>query len=226
MPEPEQAVSIRPENSIPLRDAWDRLLRPFGGDRDAADRVFRELAAAYSAPGRYYHTLTHIQHVLDTIEFLKREADDPGALELAAWFHDAVYDPRAKDNEERSADYAEQVLRGLGLPGQTIAVTRHLILQTKTHQPAGNDRDSRVFLDADLAILGAPADRYEDYARAIRQEYAWVPEEQYRSGRRQVLRNFLQRPRLYQTAPMFEAFEEEARRNLAGEVERLSGRDG
>jgi predicted metal-dependent HD superfamily phosphohydrolase len=226
MPEPEQAFAHRLVNLIPLRNAWDRLLRPFGVDRDASDRVFRDLAAAYSAPGRYYHTLTHIQHVLETIESLNREADDLAALELAAWFHDAVYDPRAKDNEERSADYAEQVLRGFGLPEGTIAVTRQLIMQTRTHQPVGGDRDSRVFLDADLAILGAPADRYEEYARAIRQEYAWVPEEQYRSGRRQVLRNFLERPRLYQTAPMFEAFEEQARRNLTGEVERLSGRDG
>lgn len=199
------------------RDDWLRLCAALGVPADAARRAFDRLAAAYASPGRFYHTPEHVGHVLQILDDLRHHAGDFAALQLAAWFHDAVYDPRAGDNEERSAALAETLLAKLGVAAETVAEVRRLILLTKTHSPDEADADGRLLVDADLAILGAPPDEYRRYAAAIRQEYAWVPDEAYRAGRAAVLEGFLRRPRIYHTAEM-RGLEEAARRNLADEV--------
>jgi predicted metal-dependent HD superfamily phosphohydrolase len=198
-----------------LRDSWESL------SRGRAPALFAEIIRAYTGPDRHYHNLRHIQQVLDTILANRGQARDLAALQWAAWFHDVVYDPRAQDNEERSAAFAEHALAPMDVPPEQIAAIKRLILDTKTHQPSGDDGDGRLFLDADLAILGAPEDQYNSYARAIRREYAWVPDPAYRSGRGSVLRNFLRRPRLYFTDAMFAAREGQARANLEREIRAL-----
>lgn len=113
------------------------------------------------------------------------------------------------------------MLTFLGWPSQVREETARLILLTKTHQTTPDDRVGQALLDADLAILGAEPARYDDYARQIRQEYAWVAEEGYRSGRAQVLRRFLQRSRLFGTDTHYQHLEDTARSNLGRELERL-----
>lgn len=130
--------------------------------------------------------------------------------------HDVVYDSKASDNEERSADYAERLCEKLSIPdGRLVA---DLIRKTKTHD-ADDDPDAQVLLDADLAILGESESVYRAYGEKIRQEYAWVPEPDYRTGRRQVLQNFLNRPRLFH---LLCRLEEPARQNLAAEIAQLA----
>ena len=201
---------------------WWELAGGFGVAEEAAEDAFADLAARYSDPARSYHTLRHVAEVLDTIDGLRDQARDLAAVRFAAWFHDAVYDTHARDNEERSADLAGEVLRGLHVPDGTTAAARGLILLTASHRADPSDRDGQVLLDADLAVLGAPADQYAAYSRAIRQEYAWVPEEQYRLGRKQVLEGFLRRERIYHLDAMYSAREIQARRNLAAETAALS----
>jgi predicted metal-dependent HD superfamily phosphohydrolase len=204
-----------------LRTDWAELLQGLGPGRALADRIFVDLAQAYLAEGRFYHNLRHVRQVLDTLRSLRDQANNFAALELAAWFHDVVYDTRASDNEERSAAFAQETLQGLRLPQNLIdQVSRH-ILDTWMHTPLVPDADSHIFLDADLAILGSSEAEYRRYADAIRREHAWVPDEQYRLGREQVLRRFLQRPRIYLTERMFAALEAQARRNLAQEIASL-----
>jgi predicted metal-dependent HD superfamily phosphohydrolase len=200
---------------------WD-LAVGFGVAEEAAENAFADLAARYSDPARSYHTLRHVAEVLDTIDGLQDQACDLAAVRFAAWFHDAVYDTHARDNEERSADLAGAVLHGLHVPDGTIAPVRRLILLTASHRADPSDRDGQVLLDADLAVLGASPDKYTAYSRAIRREYAWVPEEQYRLGRKQVLEGFLRRERLYHLDAMYAAREIQARRNLAAEIAALS----
>ncbi len=120
-------------------------------------------------------------------------AQDPQAIQFAVWFHDAIYDTQAKDNEEKSAAIAVVRLRSLNLPDCQIARISDLILCTKSHQAEPSDRDAQILLDADLAILNAEPNRYWDYARSIRREYAWVSDVAYRAGRQQVLEKFLDR---------------------------------
>jgi predicted metal-dependent HD superfamily phosphohydrolase len=215
--------SLPSANRAQLAQSWHQLLAPFGAAREDIDRAFDDLAAAYSAAGRHYHTLQHLRHVLDTVAELRTEVADPLAVELAAWFHDVVYDPKASDNEERSAAQAAIVLTALRVPAATIDTVQRLILATKTHQAAPDDRDCQVLLDADLAILGADPATYSRYAEAIRREYAWVPEDQFWTRRRRVLEQFLKRPRIYWTVRMFQTLEQRARDNLRHEIAGLQG---
>jgi predicted metal-dependent HD superfamily phosphohydrolase len=195
---------------------WRDLLRSWAVDTSGADRTFEDIRKHYAEPGRFYHRLDHIQAVLQTVESLASRAHHLNAVRLAAWLHDVIYESRAADNEERSAEYAERLCEQLSLPeGRRVAV---LIHQTKTHE-AGDDPDAQVLLDADLAILGASEADYRDYAQKIRQEYAWVPEPDYRQGRRRVLQTYLNRPRIFHFLNRLEA---PARRNLAVEIALLA----
>src|SRR5262249_39583749 len=125
------------------------------------------------------------------------------------------------DNEERSAVWAGEALWGLGATEATIARVQALVLQTKTHDADPGAADASVLLDADLAILGASPRRYAEYAAGIRQEYAWVAEEDYRRGRLRVLEGFLRREKIYRTERMCRTHEEQARENLRREIEQL-----
>jgi predicted metal-dependent HD superfamily phosphohydrolase len=194
-----------------LLSRWQRLL-------PGVDSTFADLAARYGETGRHYHTLEHIRAVLARIDDLWPDA--PPALRFAAWLHDVVYDSRASDNEERSADYARAILPALGVPPDVVEETARLILLTRSHEADPDDRAGRTLLDADLAVLAGDGPTYDAYAAAIRLEYAWVPESDYRAGRRRVLERFLVRPRIFLTMEMAEA-EPRARDNLRREIERF-----
>jgi predicted metal-dependent HD superfamily phosphohydrolase len=200
---------------------WQHTLKRVGVDQVAAEKAFNSLIAAYSTPGRYYHTLKHIAHVLSTIQILEGYTNNLPAVQLAAWFHDVVYDTQAQDNEQRSADYAFELLSNLGIPESTITIVMRLILNTKDHQAAVDDYDSQVLLDADLAILATNQVQYGEYAYAIRQEYGSVSEADYITGRQQVLERFLQRSHIYFTPLMSEFAEPSARGNIQAEIKSL-----
>jgi predicted metal-dependent HD superfamily phosphohydrolase len=176
-----------------LKLHWKTLLQQFMVEAMLSEKVFLDLVIAYSSAGRVYHTLNHIQQVLKTIEQMRSLTLNLPTIQLAAWFHDVIYDSITKDNEEKSAEYAEVVLNSLKIPKTIIAQVKNLILYTKTHQAPAADIDSQILLDADLAIFGSTESEYRDYAHAIRQEYSWVSDAEYRFRRKQVLQNFLQR---------------------------------
>jgi predicted metal-dependent HD superfamily phosphohydrolase len=200
-----------------LRARWDGLVLPLGTDPAASARAFADLTSRYADPARHYHTLTHVANLLDTLDDFGEAASTP-ALRLAVWYHDAVYDTHADDNEEQSAAYAAAALGGLGVPAPVIAETGRLILLTKTHEVRADEAAGKLLLDADLAVLGAPPAEYDAYAAAIRREYGWVPDAAYRAGRRRVLENFLRRPRIYVSGAIANRYEGPARQNLQREL--------
>lgn len=186
------------------------------GLRDAA-AIHARLMAAWQEPQRAYHALQHLTECLEWLDLAAAEAEVPNreVIELAIWFHDAVYDPQAADNEERSAEMACVCL------DEAIATeVRRLIEVTKTHRAA--NEDERWMVDIDLAILGAETGRFDEYERQIRAEYAWVPEAVYREKRAEILRSFLEREKLFQTAFFRERLETRARENLRQLIESLS----
>lgn len=207
--------------SSPRQFEWENFSAFPGVDPAQVRAMYEVVMERYAEPDRYYHNLFHIIDVLKTINALKEQAVDLPAIELAAWFHDVVYDSRAKDNEEKSAAFARESLVPLGVSEKRIAAVERMILSTKTHK--ADDIDARILIDADLAILGESLDAYRRYAEAIRKEYSWVPEDAYRTGRAQVLESFLSRERIYFTEKMFEARENEARANLGAELRELQG---
>lgn len=205
-----------------LKSSWEILLQPFQVDPESRQQVFWDLVAAYSSCDRFYHNLEHIHQVLETIEQLRSLSSNFPAIQFAAWFHDVIYDSKGKDNEEKSAEYAEIALTYLKILRPTIEQVKTLILTTKNHQALSNDSDSQILLDADLSILGASEPSYRAYAQAIRQEYAWVPYTEYCLARKRVLQNFLQQNKIYLTSQMFVALEKKARQNLQAEILILS----
>lgn len=198
------------------------LLAPFGVNPVISQQIFTDIAKAYSSAERHYHNLTHILQVLQIIDEMRLQAENPTALEFAAWFHDIIYDPKAKNNEEKSAEYATNILKFIKIPSSTIDKVAQIILATKNHQAADNDIDINIFLDADLSILGVSSSNYHVYSQAIKKEYSWLSESDYILGRIQVLQKFLQRERIYFTAQIFEVREMKARQNIQAEIESLS----
>lgn len=200
-----------------LRREWHDLLGTWTADSSLAGEMFEDVCKHYGEHGRFYHTLDHIAAVLETVGSLALFARNVNAVKLAAWLHDVIYNSRASDNEECSAQYAERLSKKLSVPECSMIAS--LILKTKTHD-AGGDVDAQVLIDADLAILGANSAAYQTYAEQIRQEYAWVPEPEYRTGRKQFLERFLCRPKIYHLLGHLEG---PARRNVAAEIGRLAG---
>lgn len=204
-----------------LRNDWERLWQRLGASGDG-QAVFNDLVRRYAEPQRAYHNLAHIEHCLAELAAAADLVSQQDAVEFALWFHDAVYDPRAGDNEERSAELARQVGAGAGagLPASFGERVTELILATKRHEPVA-DGDTAVLLDVDLSILGQPADRFDRYEAEIRREYAWVPEAVFCAKRAEILAAFLARPALYQTDRFRQRYEQAARRNLQRSIARL-----
>ena len=192
-------------------EAWSALWRRLGARSDPSP-LHQEIRRAYSDPHRHYHTLEHIGHALALFDSARASVRDADAAELALWLHDFVYDPRATDNEARSAAYAARILDEGGVPSRVAERVTALITATR-HATPPEDPDAQYVVDADLAILGGAPAEFDRYARQVRQEYAFRSEAEWREGRTRVLRAFLDRPRIYLTRE-FIRFEGPARSNL------------
>ncbi len=207
------------ETSPANKAGWLALGEQLGAVSERWLALWLEIVRRYGENGRFYHTLDHIQHMLALLDGLP-PAQDPLNLNLAVWLHDLVYDPRRSDNEEASARLAAQWLSPFLPPGQVQRIS-DLILATQHHRCWPDDADCALLLDADFAILGAETAVYEQYARAIRQEYVHVPDVAYRAGRTRVLEGFLERPFIYHTTVMRQRYEQKARQNIQAEIARL-----
>lgn len=197
----------------PTLASWQRLWGELGARRIDGG-LMNQLVAAYSEQQRHYHTLQHLRECLAHFDAAAPLARRPAEVELALWFHDAVYDPARKDNEERSAQWAADSVRAAGCAEDVAQRVAALVLATQAHVATGDDPDTRLLLDVDLAILGAAPARFAESSRQIRAEYAHVPEPAFREGRSRVLAGFLQRPRIYVTDVFRDALEDRARANL------------
>lgn len=175
----------------------------------------------YREAHRAYHNESHVRAMLHALAV--RGVLTP-TLALAVWGHDLIYDPRAKDNEERSAQVFDDWLASQGASGELRAEVKALILATK-HTSAPASREEALLVDADLSILGADGQTFAAYNAAIRQEYRHVPDLLYRPGRRNVLQSFLNREQIYST-PAFAGLEAQARRNLRRALSRTSSEPG
>jgi predicted metal-dependent HD superfamily phosphohydrolase len=195
------------------------------------EEVRDQLAAAYGSPDRDYHDTRHLTEVLARLEELAERGArfDRLPVVLAAWFHDGVYDGE-RDAEERSAAWAEDALTALIDPAladpavdeAVVAEVVRLVRLTETHRPEDDDANGCALSDADLAILAAPRQRYDEYVAAVRREFAHLDEETFREGRAQVLRSLAEKEHLFHTAWAREHWEGPARANLTRELDELS----
>lgn len=200
------------------RELHGRLHRH--ADPTLCGAAFEDLRRRYSAPERAYHNLYHIAACLHVLDQSKDDATYADLVELAIWFHDAVYDPQRSDNEQQSAALAAAHASALQLIPSHVQALERMILTT-SHAAAPVDTDDELIADIDLSILGAPESEYDRYAARIRQEYSFAGEADFRAGRAKVLRGFLERRRIFGTSRLRARFETPARANLTRELESL-----
>ena len=194
---------------VDLSDRW-----PLPDAPELRDAV----AAAYADPSRGYHDTRHLAEVLDRLDELAGHgaAYDATPVLLAAWFHDAVYDGE-RDAEERSAAWAEDALATVA-PAPVVTEVARLVRLTETHLPDDTDANGCALSDADLGILAAPRERYDEYVAAVRREYAHLEDAVFDAGRAEVLRGLAAKPQLFHTAYAREHWEAAARANVEREL--------
>jgi predicted metal-dependent HD superfamily phosphohydrolase len=176
-----------------------------------------ELQRRYSEPQRHYHTLQHLGECLAWFEREQSLAEHPGEVAIALWFHDAIYDVHAHDNEARSAEWARSAMLAAGAQAEAADRVRALVMATR-HDAVPAGRDAELLIDIDLSILGAEQERFYEYERQVRAEYAFVPDEVRLPRRRAILQRFLAREAIYATPRMHALLEARARANLARSI--------
>ena len=184
------------------------------GARTDGTALCDALLAAYAEPHRHYHSTQHLAECLQGFEAVRHLAQRPAEVALALWFHDAVYDVQRHDNEAQSADWARQALTTAGVQA-TLAERVHELVMATRHTSVPAAGDAQLLVDIDLSILGADTQRFAQYEQQIRAEYAFVPEDVFRTKRKDVLQSFADRPRIYNTDHFHAALEVRARANLA-----------
>lgn len=207
--------------SYTLREIFIQQISQYGAALHA-DRLWNDITRAYSACGRHYHTMQHLDQMYSTLSAIQDQLQDTEVIWLALCYHDIIYDASRQDNEEQSAAFAKEILDALQLPAEKVQQCIDTILATKAHTVSA-DMDINYFTDADLSILGQDWERYIQYAKDIRKEYAIYPDEQYYPGRARVIQHFLGMPRLFKTEYFYGQYEEKARENLAKELQFYEG---
>lgn len=201
-------------------ERWGAALDAIGAHRGDRFGTYAALVARHDEPGRHHHVIEHASEVVDAVLSLHEDGGEWAPAVLAAWFHDAVYDPTAGPgaNEGASAVVACDALAALGATRTGIGTVARLICLTASHQPMPGDRAGMVLCDADLSILGADEARYDRYVADVRAEYAHVDDEAWATGRRAVLRGFLDRAQIFSTDHGRGRWEGAARTNISREL--------
>lgn len=212
----EEQWTLLPE--VRFAELWARL-----GARGSHREALRKIRMAYAEPHRAYHTARHVSECLRLLDEpeVRRRSGGRVEVEAALWWHDLVYDPRAGDNEERSAEDAIATLAGIGVEETVVDRVAAYVLATKTHE--SSEPDGALVIDVDLSILGESPATFARFERDIRREYAWVEASAYAAGRAAVLRRFLEREHIYATPLFRERYEVRARENIDVMLRALAG---
>ena len=185
-----------------------------------ARAVYEKLEAHYNEPHRAYHNLDHIECCLNELNHVREEIQSIDELTMALFFHDIIYDTKAKYNEEQSALLADEILSEAGVSNDALQLIHSLIMATK-HPAEPTTKDEAIIIDIDLAILGQERDLYDQYEANIRQEYSWVPEADFKTGREAVLKSFLNRDFIFELDYFSDKYEVSAQENLMRALYRL-----
>lgn len=204
-----------------LKETFIGLLTNHTNNDRLIHKLWTEVETTYSGHERKYHTLQHLEHLLDVLTELKDQINDWNTILFTLYYHDVIYDASRSDNEEGSADFAEKRMQQLAVPNVAIKRCKNQILATKSHLES-SDSDTNYFIDADLSVLGQPWEVYSDYFKNVRKEYITYPDTVYKPGRKKVLQHFLAMERIYKTDFFFTKFERQAKENLQTELQWLN----
>lgn len=198
--------------SADLKNRWLEFAHQRGWEEDA-ESVWQQLLAHYSEPARAYHTLEHLTHCFREFDAVPQLGENRRLVEMALWFHDVIYDPKARDNELKSCEFFTALAVKAGLNRPFMDEVCSAIMLTR-HDRFPFRRDEQLVVDIDLSILGAEPAAFAKYEQQVRQEYAWLADKDFAQGRLQLLEKFLQRQRIFITTPFYDQYEAKARQNL------------
>lgn len=204
-----------------LEDQWKKSWRELGvAITPALLQDFKDVLARYSELHRKYHTVRHLEECFEKLAEVRPLAQHPADVEIALWFHDAIYDTQSNQNEVESAELARANVLAAGGSEDSADRIAQLIMATRHDaMPEGNDVE--VLVDIDLSILGATAERFDEYEQQVREEYSWVPESVFRKERRRILQHLLERSSIFNTQLFRDRYEQQARDNIERSIMRL-----
>jgi len=205
-----------------LKKRFEIILNNYTSDTILIEELWAELQENYTASFRAYHNLTHLEEIFNYFDTYNSQIENPNELALAIFYHDAIYNIWKKDNEEKSAELANNQLKKLAINVDVISRIEKHIIATKSHQAILSD--SKWMVDFDLAILGQSEKVYNNYTSKIREEYKVAPNLLYYSGRKKVLQHFLNKKSIYTSDVFIELYEENARKNLLQEIKTIQNR--
>lgn len=185
---------------------------------EGADALGEALIRAWDEPQRVYHGLSHLIWLLEEADRRVAFIRDRDFVRYAIWFHDAVYQPGEPDNEKLSADWARTALAHKPALAERVG---RVIEMTKNHAEGAADGDAALFLDMDIAILGAPWEAYCAYAAGIRAEYPHIVDPAFAGGRGAFLAKQLEHTRTFRTEVYENELGEMARANMRWELEEM-----
>lgn len=203
-----------------LRASLQKIVRFYDNGQTYANQKWEEIVDAYSANGRYYHNLDHINYMMSKAQEVRHLIENWDVFAFSIFYHDYVYDTRRKDNEEKSAVVGMLAAANTGLGVDAARLVEKQIIATKKHEWS-EDMDTNYLIDIDLLILGETPEMYQNYTAAIRKEYSRYLDFFYKMGRRKVLKHFLEMERIFKTDYFFQQYEKAARRNLESELHSL-----
>jgi len=206
---------------MPSIDRWKATWQELGVPIEPSLlSAFDELIARYSEPHRKYHTVRHLDECFAKLDDVRPFAEHPAEVEVALWFHDAIYEKRSAQNEAKSADLAAATVRNAGKPAECAKRVSELIMAT-CHAAVPQNIDAKVLVDVDLSILGETPERFDEYERQVREEYSWVPEFMFKIERRKILKEVLARPAIFSTEKFLKRYECQARANIERSLKKL-----
>ena len=205
-----------------LKATFLKLLHGYSTNVTLNNKLWEDIENKYSDKKRHYHTLQHLENLLNELIAVKSEIQNWETILFTLFYHDIIYNSLKSDNEQKSADYAEQKMQTLSVPIEIIRNCKKQILATESHI-FSIDNDTNLFTDADLSVLGYSHETYTEYYQNIRREYNIYPDLVYNPGRKKVLLHFLNMDKIYKTPYFYSKYELQARNNLAQEIKLLNG---
>jgi predicted metal-dependent HD superfamily phosphohydrolase len=199
-----------------LKETFSNLLNKYTASNQIVSDFWAEIEQHYTAQNRHYHTLLHLENILQQLTLVKNELQDWDTILFSLFYHDIIYYAPKSDNEAQSAALAVKRMSQISVPQTMIDACEKQILATKSYQFAV-ENDTNYFTDADLSILGQPMELYVVYTKQIRKEYAIFPDFVYNPGREKVLNHFLNMEKIYKTDYFYQKFERQAKENIYAE---------
>ena len=203
-----------------LKIIFTELVRKYTADNLLPKKLWNEIVINYCDAGRYYHNLDHLESIISELSDVRDHIPQWDTAMFSVFYHDIIYNALRSDNEAQSADKAQMRLQEIGFPKDQITQCVLQILATKGHEP-GNDLTTQLFIDADLAIVGKDSKKYSEYSENIRNEFFVYTDNQYKDGRKKVLKHFLAMNRIFKTEHFYNKYERQARKNIEEELNLL-----